>query len=288
MSLYNFKHEAGDEENIFVKPFKVAVCLSGQPRHWRTAAKNIHHFFEQQQRHHDLNTPIRVDYFIHTWDTNTWRKPKTDHTVFENVKHDDAQAIYKEFKPKSMICEEFIQENFELAWDPMFYSFARSVRLKREFELANDIQYDIVIKARLDTIYNPSVGMNYGRCYPGVCYTCTPITKFPSEFNYNNFDDVLFWGNSPTMDLVSEMYNNNLILLNSAYRQQNEAGTDLDPALFYGPGCSLYKYLTDNGLHPEGSRVIEYAVVRETAVEQKLDSIENYDEIRKKWFEWYI
>lgn len=286
MSLYNFKHEADDDENIFVKDFKIAVCLSGQPRHWKQAVKNIKHFFEKEMKHFDLGTKMRVDYFIHTWDTNTWRKPKTGHEVFENVKHTDAADIHAAYKPKKMICEEYVPELFHHVWDPLFYSFARSVQLKREYELDNDIQYDIVIKARLDTVYDPKIGMNYGRCYPGVCYTCSPVTKFPSEFNYNNFDDVLFWGTSSTMDLVSQLYHSNLVELSKEYRQQQDAITNIDPAIFYGPGCTLYSYLNSIGFHPEGSRIIEYAVVRSTSAE--LDSIKEYDEIRKKWFEWYI
>jgi hypothetical protein len=170
----------------------------------------------------------------------------------------------------------------------MFYSHARSLMLKRDYELKNDVRYDIVIKARLDVVYPPSMPFPLQRVWPGVCYTCTPIGKFPSEFNYNNFDDVLFYGDSPTMDLIGDIYFKLRQQHTSTYIDSVEATANLDVTLWYGPGCLIYDHCTDLGIHPDGNRVIEYAVVRSTATDKNLDGIYDYDEIRKKWFEWYI
>jgi hypothetical protein len=271
------------------KKFRIAVCFSGQPRYWQESLANIKRFFEHEYPHPELGLDVETDYFIHTWDTNSWRLPKTDHNVFEDIKHSDDEAIKEAYSPKGIIIEEYNKDRFiPRAFDPMFYSFARSMMLKREYELQHSFQYDLVIKARLDVIYNPANKFPLQRVWPGVCYTSTPISKFASEFNYNNFDDVLFYGDSPTMDLVGDLYDTHNVEKPMTYQIKNQAGLNLDTTLWYGPGCLLYKYMTKLSIHPDGSRPFEYAVMRSTAVDAKLDSVYNYDEIRSKWFEWYI
>lgn len=270
------------------KIYRIAVCYSGQARHWRTAVENNLRYFDWTS-HPVTGGKVQVDFFIHTWDKNTWRFPKQNHDNFQLEPHDDAEDIKAAYNPVGFICEEFKQEDFTRAWDPMFYSNSRCLMMKRDHELANDIQYDIVIKARLDVVYPPSMKFPlFERIWPGICYSCTHIGKFPSEFNYNNFDDVMFYGDSPTMDLVGDIYAVNKARHSAEYVLQVEKGKNLDVTLWYGPGCLIYDHCTDVGIHPDGSRVIEYAVVRSTAVEAKLDGIYDYEEIRKKWFEWYI
>lgn len=297
MSLFNLEFDPTTGElstnTVEKKPvkkeklFRIAVCYSGQARHWRTAVANNKRFFEWES-HPETGVKVQVDYFIHTWDKNTWRKPKTDWSVFDDEIHGDISDIVNAYEPKAWAMDEFIKEDFQRAWDPMFYSNSRSLMMKRDYELDNDIQYDIVIKARLDVVYPPSTKFPLQRLWPGTCYTCTPISKFPSEFNYNNFDDVLFYADSPTMDLLGDIYAVNKARHTPDYISKVEATKDLDVTLWYGPGCLIYEHCTDVGIHPDGNRVIEYAVVRSTAVEAKLDGIYDYEEIRKKWFEWYI
>ena len=271
------------------KQFRIAVCLSGQPRHWRTALDNIKQFFDFSEfGHPETGASVTTDYFIHTWDIDTWRKPKTNWSVFDDVTHGEIDAIVEAYKPKAWVMDTFDKEKFQRAWDPMFYSHARSLMLKRDYEITNDFQYDLVIKARMDVVYNPAHKFPLARVWPAVGYTCTPISKFPQEFNYNNFDDVLFYGDSPTMDLIGDIYSTYKTLHTAELIEQQHAGIDIQTDMWYGPGCLLYEHLTNLGIHPEGARVIEYAVVRSTAVEEKLDGIKDYDKIRKKWFEWYI
>jgi hypothetical protein len=271
------------------RKFKIAVCLSGQPRHWRTCADNIKKFFATNNRMHpETGQIVETDFFIHTWDTNTWRKPKSEHTVYNDVKHNDRDDIIATFSPIKFEQEEFSKEKYPRAWDPMFHSFAKSLQLKREHELANHFEYDVVVKARLDVIYNPSLFFPLMRLWPGVCYSCTPISKFPTEFNYNNFDDVLFYGDSPTMDLVADIYATNRILHSIEKVTAKEDTVDLDPTMWFGPGCLLYEHLTNLGIHPDCSRPFDYAVVRESAVLENLNGITDYDEIRRKWLDWYI
>ena len=268
------------------KPFRIAVCFSGQLRHWRTAVNNIKKFFEFKHPHPVTGQKVQTDYFVHTWDINTWRLPKTDHSIYEERPHDDMDDFCEAYNPISYILEEWDKESFPLAWDPMFYSFERSLLLKRDHEIRNGFDYDIVIKVRPDVVYNPAVKFPIGRVWPMTCYTVTPVSRLTFEFNYPNFDDVMFYGDSPTMDAISDIYDVHNTQFRTVSRDEQLNSLNANPNLFYGPGALLYEHMTNLGIHPEGNRVVEYAVVRDTSAE--LDGVEDYAEIRKRWFEWYI
>lgn len=277
--------------------FKIAVCLSGQARHWKVAAANIKKFFDYSKVHQfHRNVPIETDFFIHTWDINTWRYPKQMHTNYYNEKHEDLEGIKQAFSPKAIKQETWDKDLFIRAWDSMFYSFEKSLLLKREYELQNNINYDAVIKARLDIVYDPNQQIPFHAIYPGItglvpgmCYSSKPINKFTYEFNYNTFDDVLFYGDSRTMDLVGGLYKAYKKIHNPEALKQLENGRNVDPSLFYGPGCLLYDYMTRMGIHPAvGEPTIDYAVVRSTAAAENLDSIENFQKIKEHHAKWYM
>ena len=264
---------------------KVAVCFSGQPRFWKIAADNIKNFFNFEGRY---STTITTDYFIHTWDTNTIRYPKTHHWIFENTKQSDTDDIIATYNPKGFEQEEWVQDTFPRAWDSMFYSFARSMMLKRNYEIANNFEYDIVVKARLDTIYDPNLKFPIQIVNPGMCYSSTPISKFPSEFHGNNFDDVIFYGDSKTMDLMGELYDTFKLFHSSENVEIDRQNINQDPTMFYGPGCLLYEHCKNLNIYPDGSRVFDYVVVRSTIADAKLNCITDYQEVRRLGREWYI
>ena len=179
----------------------------------------------------------------------------------------------------------------------MLYSFKKSIWLKRQYAIKNDFRYDLVIKTRLDVNY-PQLGhCNLG--FPSSKFYLHPIqnmtgystipiiSKFPSEFNYNCFDDVMFYSNSPTMDIIAgcqSWYENIIKKENDRYQQ----GKFIKDATFwYGPGTILYKYLISIGIHPQGYRAISYYIVRNKVEKLRLDSIENWKDIRDYSHEWY-
>lgn len=274
-----------------MKTFKVAICLSGQSRHWRISSKNIKKFFETNKTQNIFNVPIEYDYFIHTWDTNTWRYPKTHHTVFYDEKHNDKDDIEKEFNPIYIEQEEWDDSKYLRAWDPLFYSFYRSLMLKRQYEIEKNFEYDVVVKARLDVIYNPHFTFNiqnmnpgFDGLMPGICYNIHLVNKFPNEFNYNSFDDVIFYGDSRTMDMVGTIYHS----YQKLYDDQRFNYYNMNPSLFYGPGSLLYEHMINMSIHPESSFYVEYCVVRSTALENgQLDSITDYEKIKEYSINWY-
>jgi hypothetical protein len=219
------------------------------------------------------------------------------HTNFYEERHNDRDEIEKMFLPKKIEQQEWSQDLFPThnAWMPMFYSFEKSLMLKREYELANDFEYDAVVKARLDIIYKPNhqipfwtIKPGVNGLVPGVCYASKPIFKFTYEFNYNNFDDVLFYGDSRTMDLVGDLYRSYQQRYTPEDFKDIQTGINVNPSLYYGPGCLLYDHMVRMGIHPQSfSEIIDYVVVRSTAIGNGWDGILDFEKIKQKYIEWY-
>jgi len=79
---------------MFGRIRKIAVCLSGQARTWRTAKDNILKYFDLVEQ------GCEIDFFIHTWDINQYRDKndivwlqRTDQKVAPNEKEDLIQAF---------------------------------------------------------------------------------------------------------------------------------------------------------------------------------------------------
>jgi hypothetical protein len=279
---------------MFGKIKRVAVCLSGQPRTWRTAKDNILSYFDLKDR------GIEVDYFIHTWDTNQYRKKNDINWVSrknEKVTNTEKNELANAFNAVSIEMEEYKDGTHVTLWASLLYSFMKSVWLKRKYEIENDFRYDLVIKARtdinyaLDGICNLNFPVNKFHIHPVqhlTAYSTIPvIPRFPTEFNYPCFDDVLFYSNSSTMDIIANCYRwySNIIRENGEL--QTKGKYIQDSTYWYGPGTILYKYLIENGIHPEGYRFIQYYVVRKEVEEHKLHSVKDWKDISEFNKEWY-
>lgn len=270
---------------------KIAVCLSGQPRTWRTAKENIKHYFDIPN--------ADVYYFIHIWDTNTLRRSTEGITETKDTKitKEEADEIREEFNPTGFEFEEYSNERFRSRWESLYYSFMKSIWLKRKHELENDFQFDIVIKSRFDANFPlegfSARGTKLDKFYvhkltPLIAYTSSPhISKFPTEYNFNCFDDIFFYSDSPTMDIIANVYRwfrdvfneSSIKIANMQYNKNTE--------YYCGPGTILYRYLIKWGILPHGEIFVPYYLVRLEAEEEKLHSIKDWKricEISKNWY----
>jgi len=269
-----------------MNPFKVALCFSGQARSWKFCVNNIKHFFA----HPGPGAAVQCDVFIHTWDVSHYRRnTKSWDAEVQPFTTQDQEEMKSMYNPIHMEVENF--DNFQqsstqlLAWDPLFYSFMKSVHFKRQYELANDFEYDLVIKVRLDTIYNPQRPFIFQKAEPMIGYSCTPVSKMIYEFHYSSFDDVLYYADSKTIDLISHTYRIHKLKRlqqNILIEQFNQ-----DPEFFYGPGCLLYKNMVDMSIHPHCTNHVPWYVVRKNVEESKLDAINDWDQVSAMCQEWY-
>jgi hypothetical protein len=282
-----------------ITTYNIAVCLSGQSRTWRAAKENIINYFDVKINK-DKNCKVNVDYFIHTWDTNSYRnktQPRWENVDCKIDNPNEESEIKFAFKPKLMEYETYNSDAFLEAWEGMFYSFMKSVELKRRYELMKDMTYDMVIKTRFDINF-PQEGVNkfglpINKFYvhslkPFTAYASSPTpTRFPNEFNQVCFDDVFFYGDSTTMDITAQLYRWYKKIMNVGREQKVTQEFVQFPEFYYGPGTLLYKYLTNWNIHPYAEHANPYYVVRKEAEDKGLHSINDWQEIFNISKDWY-
>ncbi len=190
---------------------KIAVCFSGQIRRAVDSSVNILNFIKG----------CDADYFIHTWDVNDSKRLFGDerydqkYTHIKKVELNDyikINNIYKPKKTKVDIYEDYCNRSAErkISSAPMWYSWYESIRLKREYEEENNFKYDIVIKMRMDCIYDPGIKLkniidqNIESIVKNVFLVDT-ITKFEDRAN-RMLHDVIFMSKSDVMDKASLFY----------------------------------------------------------------------------------
>lgn len=252
---------------------RVAVCLSGEPRTWKTSVNNIKQFFGD------------VDYFIHTWRGNSWRIGSDWN--YQTLKSEDVEEIGDIYNAKAFIHQppKFITNTI---YGSLFESMRKSFILKRDYELENGFEYDIVVKARLDMIYDPAERFFVHE--PAVLSAYAPEYPYrmPREFNAANFNEVLFYGNSPTMDLIGDAY---LSVIKECTWDHYNANSDKmieTIHMKYGPGAYLNHYMARHSISAfPAPRIFQWTVVRQEAEDRNLDSIDDYSTIRKIHEDFY-
>jgi hypothetical protein len=263
--------------------FKVAVLLTGQLRTWEVAKSGIKAYFDNgvKMEYNNQNRNFEVDYFLHTWDINSWRNPSIHHGrhgSFDILKipKDSKQKLIDFFNPKFIEIEKF--EDFKHPWLPMFYSFMKANQFKRNYEIKNNFVYDLVIRARFDTLYvgknNISNRTSMVIVKPDadwgnrVVWSTSPeFTKRYYEFNYFNFDDLMWYCDSPTMDVISNIY----------FHVKNDSVWKN----VYGPGTLLYDFFVNYSIHPRKVWDHPWMVVRKKSMKRGLSWPKDVTEIWK-------
>jgi hypothetical protein len=252
---------------------RIAVCICGQPRTWRTSSENIKQYF---------NVDAEVDYFIHTWDTNSYGG------VDELVDDPDIElkGIKDSFNPKLIILEHYDPEIDRFGWQHIFRSFMKSIWLKKNYEIENDFIYDIVIKTRFDIVFSPRSKFHINMLQPQSIYSnCRPCVGFPQEFNIPMINDVFFYGDSPTMDIASKTY-----FWIRSYQQKVHDNSGLgvradDVEVFCGSGSIFYNFLISWNILPTFINDIQYYTIRKNMEGLNCDT--EWDKICKMSNDFY-
>jgi len=253
---------------------RIAVCLSGQLRGWEIAYKNQQWFWN--------TSDAEVDYFIHTWDYSADRtavsKPYIDRTIdkkeFDNIckLYDVKKGIFDTKKQ-----EEFFDNDH---WLSLFYSLSQSLMLKREYEIENNFQYDVVVKSRPDVVFNPTTTFSWPRLWNNTIFT-THGGPMSMEFNMYNFNDCVFLGNSYTMDLLVNLY----FYRKHKIRKSNTKVRNFHPI---GPGTLMHDYFREYGITPFFNLPFKETLIK-LGCPEGLDLVnpEEFPEMDKYFQEWY-
>ena len=261
---------------------KIAICMSGQLRQWNMAKENQKWFWETSGITH-------IDYFIHTWNYSGDREGVSQPYIMRDVSREEFDKMVDWYKPKGCMFDDKKQDFFfdNDHWSSLFYSMAQSIMLKREYEIENNFEYDLVIKSRPDVVFDPNYHFTWEHLENNLLYT-THGGIMEHEFGMYNVNDCVFYSNSYTMDLVMEMY---------AYRQRMlDKRNIIKDKLFVGsigPGVLMQEFFRDYGITTQS--IIPSAVnFRETILKlgcpTNLNLFEHNDfhKMEKYFRDWYL
>ena len=274
---------------------KVAVCFRGQLRTYKSTLDNLKRFFNTIN-----NGDVTIDYFIHTWDNNLYF-PTDSHklSTIENEKYElanyDETFIKEKLNPKTFVIQDHkkYKENSTTTehWGALFYSIYQANEFKKEYEKKNNFTYDLVISTRFDLLFPLKDSFPNFKLEDNTAYALGKHNLL-NEQGFKNFDDMIFYGNSKSIDRVTEIYPNYIIpqLDIENYHKYVEINNNLnDIPIQYklGPGSLLYTYMVENNIKQSCEHIVFFSVARKEVEITNLDGIKDYDQIRKLHFDFY-
>jgi len=192
---------------------RIAICFSGQLRTWRKCINT----WDNILKHNGSND--NIDVFCQIWDFNTIPNsvgPRGDQTQRDNiiVSKDEIAELIDILKPKKILIESNkdlkpMSEDQAITYSPFlsqFYSIMRASRLKKEYEIENNIMYDVVVRARYDSYYISNISDFYKNV--------SPRTMHGFHFGWNELKkvgrmgDICWFSDSMTYDVIADYYLN--------------------------------------------------------------------------------
>ena len=255
--------------------------MSGQLRQWEMAKENQKWFWES-------SGAKQIDYFIHTWNYSGDREGVSQPYIMRDVSREEFDKVVDWYKPKGCMFDDRKQDFFFTNdhWSSLFYSMAHSMMLKRQYEIDNDFEYDLVIKTRPDVVFDPIYHFSWELLENNILYA-TQGGIMETEFHMFNTNDMVFYGNSYTMDLVMQMY---------FYRQQMLDQRDIIKDKLFtgsiGPGVLMQEYFRDYGIttqsiQPNRSTFIETLVKLGCPQDLNLMDHNDFHKMEKYFRDWY-
>lgn len=137
---------------------KIALLIYGQVREYQKCYETVYN---------NILNPLNPDVFMHIWDkrgASLYSKRVNLNTNYE-IEDIDISDIQNKFNPKTLIVENYKQwedslvDSYKQVWYyiktsalPRNYKIREVIKLKKEYEIKNNIQYDGIIIFRPDTI----------------------------------------------------------------------------------------------------------------------------------------
>ncbi len=199
---------------------RVAILLSGQMR--RYTDPDVLHSLHRYWSLFDA-----VDVFISTWSDRgvsynhgdvRWRGDEADKVTEAELRrlypqarsiriHDIAtweRGLLGEWK--TVYAEGFEWNGMRIRGTvvPQLFGIWDANCLRREYEAATGVSYDLVIRCRPDAVFAPHGRSLYESTIPNTIYAinnCGSATFYPQRIY-----DIFFWGDAAAMDAVCEAY----------------------------------------------------------------------------------
>lgn len=156
------------------------------------------------------------------------------------------------------------------------YSKMRANSLKTQYELENEMQFDVVVSARFDVCYPPTEKFDHWLQFHGTILPTAIYGEshyFPNEYFLPHFNDVIYFGNSRIMNVVDDFYR--YLVSGKFWEMLDENYTDC-ALKSCGYNVNLYKWLTIKNILIKNIN-IPHTVFRKT--EKNLTWPQDWDEI---------
>lgn len=173
-----------------MKHSNTAICFSGELRTFKNAMPRLMDYFR--------DTP--ADIYCHTWTTSGDKLHKLDdYKLLEEIINNSVHNLIKLDYQTSI--------NHAGPFGNMLYSIQKSNFMKREVEVENNFRYDKVIKCRYDMLIPD--GKTFGPRpieERSIYYSIGNRGLVPNDFGKHGLSDIIFWGDSPSMDIACDTY----------------------------------------------------------------------------------
>lgn len=187
---------------------KVAICLSGQPRMFKSSYPSLKtHILD----HYDC------DVFIDTWKFNN-----TNENFYLSHRYKDEgslEELYELYQPRVLNVEKFDEvfeskclefeskvasnqgakeDNYLRRYYSMLYKIYNCNKIKNEYEKKMNVRYDIVLRSRLDVLYTQKIEFNKD---------LNLATDRQGSGREGCAGDILAYGTDTFMDIYCDLFN---------------------------------------------------------------------------------
>jgi hypothetical protein len=243
---------------------KVAICISGLMRTGLLAYPSFNEFFS------DLD----ADVFYHTWETSDV----------------DVAHINKLYKPVNYRIDKPFPLTDEMgahtmgSFGNMLYSIMMANELKKQHEIENNFRYDLVIKTRFDLVYRPTMRFPDYPYFPRTIYSPHGSNGYVhTDMEHTGINDVIFWGDSQSMDIATNvyMYYKHVALVAN---QQILSGISFDPEdIYFSAGQLIQHRGVRRNIHFHRYTGEAFGPIPWREDVKHLDPIKDYDKIQERY-----
>lgn len=202
---------------------RIAVCISGEMRNFDNPI-----IIDSYNKFVAIHNP---DVFISTWNHNGYSMNHnyidpndnkiTDNFILNSIKSNYPNIISVNVENYNIWLDSINpinkQQIFSNNYDyrtvnsyAQIYKICDSINLKSKYELENDFKYDIVIRIRPDSLFVNHFDLNIDS---DTIYNI----NFGNAYYPNRIYDILFYGDSSSMDLLSKCFINYINLLHDQF-----------------------------------------------------------------------
>jgi hypothetical protein len=214
---------------------RIALCFSGQPRTWKKCYNTWKMAFQDYQ----------VDVFCHFWNFNTpsnllLHETQDFYPKSEIVSPEERAELEAIFQPKSIVWQA-VKSNVNVATNKVknviagwthsqFYSAMKAAWLKRQYELRNGIEYDVVVRMRTDLHFDKSIQIP-DVIEPSTLYSVQNLCV--DEFGKFRISDIFFMTDSLTYDTIAGGFYDMFSYVDASSVNMNELRFPPESALYY-------------------------------------------------------